>query len=271
MARQLKIGVISGLTGRWLVSKVSRFMEQVTFFYICIKMMVRYRTYGRHILNRVILQQIYFTGVQSLELIALIATILGTLLVVRGIPQLEQLGSLDQLSVLLVIVLIREIGPNFTAIIVVLRSGSAIAMEIGYMNTLGEIEGLEMQGIPAMHFLCTPRLIGVTISVLCLIILFDFIAVAVGFLAFSVIKGITPWSFYYNLAASMEVEDFLLVAVKGLCFGLTIPVVCLYNGFMAEGSITNVPPMVSRALVDCLINIVFLSIIISAAFLVVQR
>lgn len=179
---------------------------------------------------------------------------------------MARLGSLEVLSYLLIISLVRELGPLLTAIVVILRSGSAIALEIGYMNVLGETEGLEMQGIPTLHFLCIPRLLGVSVAVICLIIIFDLVAIAGGFFALWAYQGINVWSFLYNLAVTIRRTDFLIVLTKSLCFGLTIPVVCLYNGFMAYGSITTVPPRVSRALVDCLIYCVFFNVTISVIF-----
>ncbi|MEW5724907.1 MAG: ABC transporter permease, partial [Thermodesulfobacteriota bacterium] len=127
-------------------------------------------------------------------------------------------------------------------------------------------EGLEMQGIPTFHFLCIPRLVGVSVAVICLIILFDLIAIAGGFFAAWTITGVTVWDFLYNLAAGVRRSDFLVVLTKGLCFGVTIPVVCLYHGFQAAGAITTVPPQVSKALVECLLYCVVLNIMISFAF-----
>ena len=266
MIKSLSPGAITGSVGRWLLSKIARIIKQLAFFWVCIKTAVRYRSSGRRLMYRVVVQQIYFTGVQSLELITLLALLAGGLMVVQGIIQLSKLGSPEQISILIIVILIRELGPLLTAIIIILRSGSAIAMEIGYMNVLGEIEGLEMQGIPTLHFLAVPRLIGVTVSVICLIILFDLIALTGGFLAFYALKGVSVLKFLFDLAGNLRAADFWIVALKGISFGLTIAVVCLYHGFMARDAITSVPPRVSRALLDSLIYCVIFSILITGSF-----
>lgn len=258
---------IIGGTGRWFLSKFGRISDQLAFFFVCLKMMVRHRTTGRQLMGRVVIQQIFFTGAQSFELVILVATITGAVMVLGGLSQLAKLGSMDELAILLIVVLIRELGPILSAMIILLRSGSAIALEIGYMNVLGEIEGLQMQGIPVLHFLCVPRLIGVATAVVCTVVLFDIIAIIGGFLAAWVLRDINIGSFLYTLTTTMKRTDFALVVVKGLVFGIMIPVVCLYHGFQARDSITDVPPRVSRALVDCLLYTVFLNILISAAFL----
>lgn len=266
MPKNDHIVLVTGLTGRWLLVKVNRVLDQLAFFWLCVKILLRHRLTGYRLINRVIIQQIYFTAVQSLELIAVLALLIGTFVVVQGFHQLSRIGSQESLSTLLIAILIREMGPLLTAIIVILRSGSAIALEMGYMNVLHEIEGLEMQGIPPLHFLCIPRLVGVAIAVICLIILFDLIAIAGGYFAAWAIENLNIWNFIYNLAGAISISDFLVVVIKGVCFGFIIPTVCLYNGFRAQGAVNDIPPRVSRAMVDCLIYCVVFSLLITLIF-----
>lgn len=260
------ISAASGSTGRWFLSKLVRVIDQLAFFYVCLKVMVRHRKDGRRLVGRVVVEQIFFTGVQSLELIAFLALLTGALVIVQGIEQLAKVGGLQSLGVVLITVLIREIGPLAVAVIITLRSGSAIALEIGYMNVLGEIEALEMQGIPTLHFICVPRLVGVTVAVVCLMILFDLVAIAGGFFAAWTVTGTTVWNFLYSLSVEVKRSDIMIVLTKGICFGLTIPVVCMYHGFQAQGAITAVPLQVSKALVGCLLYCVVLNIMISFTF-----
>ena len=266
MGNGSSIEYLTGSTGRWILSKITRTIDQAAFFWLCLRATFQYRAFGRRIMSRIIINQIYFTGVQSVGLIAALALVIGALVVTQGITQLMKVGSLDELGLMINVILIRELAPLLTAIVITLRSGSAIAMEIGYMNVLGEIEALEMQGVSTIHFLAVPRLIAVSVSVICLMIFFVTVSVAGGFFAAWSIGGVSVWSYTYNLASIISRADFALVVFKGVCFGVTIPVICLYNGYMAEGAITNVPPRVSLALVDCLIYCVVLNIIVTAAF-----
>ena len=261
-----RIDTAAGSTGRWFLTKIFRLVDQLAFFYLCLKTMARYYGQGQRVVGRMVVSQIYFTGVQSFELVAFLALLSGGLMILQGITQLAKIGTLESLSVLLIVTLVREAGPLLTAIIITLRSGSAIALEIGYMNVLGEIEGLEMQGIPILHFICIPRLIGVAVASVCLVIMFDLIAIAGGFFAAWMITGTTVWDFLYGLATAVERSDFLVVLGKGLSFGITIPIVCMYHGFQARNAITTVPPQVSKALVECLIYCVVLNIMISFSF-----
>ena len=257
---------LTGLTGQWLLAKVHRIVDIMAFFWVCLKVMVRFRGHGRRLTSRVLVQQIYYTGVESLELVSLFAVLTGAVLFLQGYDYLNKIGSTGALARLVIVIIGREIAPMLTAIIVILRSGAAITIEIGSMNVLGEIEGLEMQGVSPYHFLCIPRLIGCTISVVCLVIWFDLAAISAGVLASWIFTDMDLFTFFNDLVNSIRRSDFLVVLAKGFFFGLTIPVVCLYHGFMAHDSITSVPPRTSRALLDCLLYIVFLNVILTTAY-----
>ena len=123
-----------------------------------------------------------------------------------------------------------------------------------------------MQGIHTLHLLGIPRMIGAVVSVICLIFVFDLAAVGGGVMAAWIVEGISGWNFLYNLTAGLHRTDFVLTLVKGLCFGLIIPSICLFNGYMAHKTITAVPPRVSTALLDGFLYCFVCDIILSVLF-----
>jgi len=58
----------------------------------------------------------------------------------------------------------RELGPLITAIVVIGRSGSAFAAEIGTMKVTEEIDALETMAIDPIHFLVTPKFIAMIVD-----------------------------------------------------------------------------------------------------------
>jgi phospholipid/cholesterol/gamma-HCH transport system permease protein len=260
------IEMMAGSCGRWLLRKVTQVVELLGFLVVCLKTMVRHRHTGRRLMARYLIQQVYFTGVQSLELVISIALLVGSLVVIEGIAQLTRVGSREVMANLLVVVIIRELGPLLTAVIVTLRSGSAIAIEMGYMTTLREVEGIEMQGIYPLHLLAVPRLLGVTAAVICLFVFFDMVSILGGFLAAWALIDVSLLSLLGNLARALTGTDFVVGLVKTLFFGLTISLVCLHHGFQAGESMTSIPPRVSSALVECFIFCILFNVLISAVF-----
>ncbi|UCG11503.1 MAG: ABC transporter permease [Deltaproteobacteria bacterium] len=257
---------LTGSCGRWLLGKVSRLSDLLGFFVVCLKTVLRHWRTGPRVMIRTFVQQIYFTGVQSLELTCFIALLVGGMVVIQGVAQSTRVGSREVLPTLLTVVIIRELGPLLTAVIVTLRSGSAIAIEMGYMTVLREIESIEMQGINPLHFLAFPRLIGVSVSVLCLFVFFDVVSIFGGFIAAWALVDVPMWNLFSDLARAVSGADFIVGSVKALFFGLTISLVCLYHGFRAHEAVTSIPPQVSQALVDCFIFCFFFNVLISAVF-----
>lgn len=258
--------LMAGSCGRWLLRKLTRVADMCGFLVLCLKTTARYRHSGSRMMVRTLVQQVYFTGVQSLELICSIALLVGGLVVIQGIAQLTRVGSRETLATLLTVVVIREVGPLLTAVIVTLRSGSAIAIEMGYMTVLHEIESIEMQGIHPLHLLAIPRLLGVTMTVICLFVFFDVVSIFGGFFAAWALVDISLWSLFTDLARQLSGTDFIVGLVKATLFGITISLVCLFQGFNVGKAITNIPPRVSRAMVDCFIFCIFLNVLISAMF-----
>ena len=80
---------------------------------------------------------------ESLPIIIPIALIIGCILIIQFVKVSGQY-DLGKTTVLLIV---RELGPIITAFLVILRSATAVTIEIGYMNTLHEIEAIEMAGI----------------------------------------------------------------------------------------------------------------------------
>jgi phospholipid/cholesterol/gamma-HCH transport system permease protein len=266
MGSGFSVQTAAGVFGRWFLQKISGILEIFGFLVDCLRVGMGYRHRGQHILGRAALQQVYFTGVQSLELLAAIALLVGGLVVIEGTAQLTRVGSREGLASLLAIVVIREVGPLLTAVIVILRSGSAIAIEMGYMTVLREIESIEMQGIHPLHLLAAPRLLGVTAAVVCLSVFFDVVCISGGFFAAWALLDVPPWALLSDLVRALGGTDVMVGSVKALFFGLTISLVCLYHGLRAGGAVTNIPPRVSRALVQCFIACVLVNVLISAIF-----
>jgi phospholipid/cholesterol/gamma-HCH transport system permease protein len=114
--------------------------------------------------------------------------------------------------------------------------------------------------------LAVPRLLGVTVAVLCLFVFFDVISIIGGFVAAYVLVDISFAVLLDDFARAVSATDIIVGVVKALFFGTIISLVCLYHGFTAEEAVTSIPPRVSQALVDCFIVCIFFNVMISALF-----
>ena len=101
----------------------------------------------------------------------------------------------------------------------------------------------------------------------CLVIYFDLISLAGGFLAAS-FRVIMPFHLFVQyFFEALTLEDVTLSVLKSLIFGATIPLICCYHGLVRTGRATFEVPQVSRdGVIRCLFFVFILSAAISAIF-----
>jgi phospholipid/cholesterol/gamma-HCH transport system permease protein len=253
-----------GALGRKTIRSANRLMDLCALTYRLTAIAFPLPRTGRALIKRVIVEQVHFTAVQALPVIIPVALITGSMLIV----QFSQLSGQVDLGKLVVVLVLREIGPMVTAIIVILRSATAVTIEMSYMVVLHEIDALEMAGIDPLHTVCLPRLVGITTAIVSLVLVFDLMAIIGGY---AIVKGTTMMpveGFFQQIAKGIVGTDIVVGILKGLFFGVTIAVTCLYHGLASKNQITQVPVATSRASVDCFFYCLVINIFISFLFYV---
>src|SRR3990172_7190541 len=187
-------------------------------------------TTGRRAVFKVVYKQIYFTGIEAFSIISWIAVILGIIIVTQAISILPLFGGERHIGEIMVWVVIRELGPLFAAIIVIARSGTAMAAELGSMKINNEVMAIEAMGIDPQVYLVVPRVIGASLAIFILTFYFEVISVLGGYL----LAGFgTRMSFHVYASSILEainITDIIASLLKSLFFGLIIGAVCCYHG-----------------------------------------
>src|SRR4051812_3054543 len=127
-----------------------------------------------------IFRQMVFIGVRAAPMVALTAFSIGVTLAMQAAHSLQQLGAEIYVPDLVMISMLREMGPVLIAVIVIGRSGSAVAAEIGTMKVSEEIEALEVMAINPVQFLVVPRFIAMLIMLPALTIFGNYIGIMGG-------------------------------------------------------------------------------------------
>ena len=240
--------------GGWVSGKIIVFLNLSTLLYLVFKALIAERKKGFPLVFEITLRQIYFTGVEALKVVILISLALGTVIIVQAGTQLAFLaGGIDFIVPILVLVMFREVGPLLTAIIVLGRSGTAIATELGNMVIAQEIDAIQAMGINPVYFIVTPRIIGVTIAVFCLTTVFIAVGLLGGFWVSKLILPITFSAFLQALQNSLKANDLLLGFLKSLIFGLLIALTCTYHALTVRFSSIEVPQAATRGVVSAML------------------
>ncbi len=219
----------------------------------------------RTILN-VVSSQIYFTGFQALPLISILALACGSIVIMQSTSQLSLLGGGNLVGPLLVTVILREVGPLMTALVVVARSGTAVATELGNMKANQEISALESMGINPLSYVVFPRMLGGIVSVLTLAFYFNVIALIGGFIITQFTQHM-PLSYYMaTLANSLTIEDFWIFMLKNTFSGAIIFTICCHQGLQVHSSPHEVPQVTTKAVVNSIIYVVSFNMIVTILF-----
>lgn len=200
--------------------------------------------------------QIYFTGFQSLPLITFIALASGSIIVLQSTAQLSLLGSKEIMGNILVVTIVRELGPLLTAFTVIARSGTAVATELGTMQVNREIESLRSLSIEPLAFVVLPRIVGGVICLISLAFYFNCIALFGGFLVNNLVSDLS-FSFYLEvLAQAITPQDFTLNLIKNALSGLLIFSISAYYGMKVSGAPHEVPIATTKAVVRSIVTVV---------------
>lgn len=240
--------------GRWVRGKGTVFLDLSTLLYLAFKELATERKKGFSLVFEITLRQIYFTGVQALKVVTVISLALGTVVIVQIGTQLSFLGGgIEFIVPILVLVLFRELGPLLTAIIVVGRSGTAIATELGNLVIAHELEAIQVMGINPVYFIVTPRILGVTLAVICLTAVFITVGLLGGFGVSKLILPITFEAFLRELEIALSADDLLAGFLKSLIFGVLIALTCTYYGLTVRYSSIEVPQAATRGVVSAML------------------
>ena len=224
------------------------------------------KSQGWRTLYGVISAQIYFTGWQAMPLITFLALGSGLLVTMQATMQMTFLGGVAYVGKYMVMVVVREIGPLLTALIVIARSGTAVASELGSMKVNKEVDALYSMGINPMSYIIFPRLVGGVISVLCLSFYFVIFAAIAGFVFCRISKGLPLSMYFSSLAQAFQIGDVLVFFVKNTVGGLIIFSVCCYQGLKVERSPHEIPQVTTQAVVKSTVYVLLFNSMLTLYF-----
>jgi phospholipid/cholesterol/gamma-HCH transport system permease protein len=201
-------------------------------------------------------------GVEAVPIVSLISFFVGTILALQGAYQLRKLGALQLVADAVAIIVTRELGPLITAIIVIGRSGSAFAAEIGTMKVNEELDALETMALDPVHFLVAPKFLAMTLMLPCLTTWADFMGVCGGGAFGVAFAGFTWVSYFRATLNALVLRDIVTGLIKSLLFGFVITAVGCQEGLAtAQG-----PEDVGQATTSAVVKSIFLVIAVDLVF-----
>lgn len=210
--------------------------------------------------------QIRFTALDALWLVVGMAVLLGAVTLIQAFSQLSGLGAEHYIGLLMVLIILRELGPLLTAVLVIGRSATAIAAELGAMQLNGEVDALAAHGVNPYQYLLLPRWLGVLASVFVLVVCFDAAALGGGYLVARFKYGITFGFFMDSVRQALSNRDFAATLLKVIFFSGAITFHACHFGLGIRRSQTEIPQAVTKTVVSALVAVFLLDGLIAALF-----
>lgn len=198
---------------------------------------------------RLTIAQIGTIGAESFMLIALIGAFTGMVLGLQGYNTLTRFGSEGALGTVVALVLVRELGPVLSALMITARAGSAMAAELGSMQATEQIDALTVMAINPVQYLVSPRILAGVISFPLLTSIFDVIGIWAGYAIGVGLMGAPGSSYFNGIAKNMTAHDIETGLYKALVFGVVVTWVCCYKGYRARRMATGVSRATTEAVV----------------------
>jgi len=208
------------------------------------------------------IHQATVAGVGAVPIISLITFFVGVIIALQGAYELQRLGAMQLVASLVSISITRELGPLVTAIVVIGRSGSAFAAEIGTMRVTEELDALETMALDPVAFLVVPKFVAMAVMMPCLAVWSDFMGVLGGSL-FGVASGNFTFGSYLNATReALLMRDVTTGLIKSLVFGLIVTAVGCHEGFSTGAG----PEEVGRSTTSAVVISILLVIVVDLVF-----
>lgn len=257
--------------GRRLLGLFSLVRGLGAFALITLSVMVRKAGVARGVIQPLIFKELLRSGWRLLPMTLFFAVALGLVVIGQTVTLLSQVGANEYLGAIMASVVVRELGPLLTVLLVLLRVGTANVVELGTARALGEVEAIEAMSIDPIHYLVVPRVIGMALGVFTLTVYLILGALLSGYLwAFLRDVALLPGAYFEQLAAALGWIDFALLALKTVTFGAIIAVVTCYHGLARPLTLTEVSSATVRAVSQGFVLCVMADGLFLIAYLLVQ-
>ena len=181
-----------------------------------------------------IIQQLYFIGAKSAQIVMLVGFFTGMVLGLQLYFVLVKFGSVGVLGTAIALTLIRELGPVLTAIMITARAGSAMTAEIGIQRISEQIDALSTMRIDPLGYLISPRIAAAIISFPILTTFFNLIGILGAWVSGCLLLGVNSGTYFFRVVSSTQMDDIMGGYYKSIVFGLLVVTICCFQGFFTH-------------------------------------
>lgn len=211
------------------------------------------------------IEQLNLIGVGSVFLVALTGMFAGQGLALANANELADFGAKNYLGRIMVLSVVRELGPILTGLMVAARVASGITAEIGAMKSSAQLDAMTAFGIDPISKVAVPRLLALLIALPCLTVVCDFVGIVGGYIIAEFVAHMSTTIYWANVIEKLNFGNILMGVIKPIVFSFIIAFIACYKGFTAKGGTKGVGQATTESVVLASIWILAVNFIITKA------
>ncbi|MFZ5608683.1 MAG: MlaE family ABC transporter permease [Pseudomonadota bacterium] len=212
---------------------------------------------------RLIGQQMLSIGYFSLPVVGLTALFTGAALAQQIYVGSVRFNAESTVAGVVVIAIVRELGPVLGGLMVAGRVSSAMAAELGTMRVTEQIDAMVTLSTEPFKYLIVPRLLAAIAVLPLLVIVANVIGVFGGFLIGTERLGFNAATYLKITMDFLEQSDVISSMVKAGVFGFIIALMGCFHGFSSQGGAQGVGRATTDAVVSAFILILLANLVIT--------
>lgn len=219
---------------------------------------------------RLVLRQLEVIGANSLLVVGLTALFTGMVMAIQLYSAFHKFSAENMMGYAIFLAIGRELGPVFTALMLISRAVSAMSAELGTMRVTEQIDAIDVLSIDSRAYLMVPRIIATIIATPLLVMFFDFVANMGSYLLAVHALGVNPTAYIRTVTQFAELGDFMQGFVKGIVFGYVISAIGTFIGYHAKGGAKGVGVATTQAVVYASVALFLVNYFLSSIFLLLD-
>ncbi len=205
-------------------------------------------------------------GVGSIPIVLLTGFFSGAVMALQMGRSLQDYGQTGRTGTFVSIILVRELGPVLTAVMVAGRNSSGMASELGSMKVTEQIDAMRALGTDPLQKLVTPRMIATALMLPCLTVIDDFVGMLGGWLIAVYVYALPSLQYWSTTWRALVWNDVAQGLLKPFVFSFAISLIGCFYGLRTKGGTQGVGRATTQAVVVADVVIFVVDLFITKIF-----
>ncbi len=225
------------------------------------------KTFTKKLNIKQTIRQLYFVANESAPIVIICVAFAAVVTILESSFHMKLVIQNDSMVPgFAAIVIMRELGPLVTCLMITARVGAGWAAETGTMKITEQLDALKLLGLDPVSYIVVPRLIASVAGCMILTAAATVLCILFSMAAGIVSLGYTPGMFLSGVNMFSGPMDLLIAVLKGGCFGALIPIISCFYGFRCKNGAQGVGMSTTYTLVVTTILIILLDFILNWVF-----